>query len=193
MTALDIGGLMREHVYTAIVLGGLIEGETTVVLAGYAAHRGYVSWWTVAGLSALVNFVLDQTWFVLGRWRGESLLARFPALRRGVESITPRLHRHRRWIVFSVRFMYGLRTAGPIAMGMAHLPWRDFALFNALGAAVWAVVFTALGWAFGHAIGLVIGRIVHYEALTVGVIVAAGAAFWLWHRRRPGGGKTTGQ
>lgn len=182
--ALDVGGLLRDHIYTAIVLGGLVEGETTVVLAGYAAHQGYVSWWVVAGLSALVNFVLDQTWFLLGRWRGEQLLARFPLLRRGVESITPRLRRHRRWIVFSVRFMYGLRTAGPIAMGMARVPWFDFAAFNALGAAAWAVIFTGLGYAFGRAIAVVIGEIAHYEMLAVGVIIVGGMAGWLWHHHR---------
>lgn len=184
MSALDVGSLLRDHVYTAIVLGGLVEGETTVVLAGYAAHRGYVSWWAVAILSALVNFILDQAWFMLGRWRGEQLLVRFPALRRGVESIAPRLQRHRRWIVFSVRFMYGLRTAGPIAMGMARVPWTDFVAFNALGAAVWAVVFTALGYAFGHTIAVVIGEIVHYETLAVGLILVGGVAGWLWHRHR---------
>lgn len=181
---MDIAGLLHDHVYTAIVVGGLIEGETTVVLAGYAAHRGYVPWWAVAGLSALVNFVLDQTWFLLGRWRGEHLLARWPALRRGVDALTPRLQRHRRWIVFSVRFMYGLRTAGPIAMGMARVPWRDFLAFNALGAAVWALVFTGLGYAFGRAVAFVIGEIVHYEMLAVGAILGAGIAFWLWHSRR---------
>jgi membrane protein DedA with SNARE-associated domain len=186
MSALDIAGLLRDHVYTAIVLGGLVEGETTVVLAGYAAHRGYVSWWAVAGLSALVNFVLDQTWFLLGRWRGEWLLARVPVLRRGVDAITPRLHHHRKWIVFSVRFMYGLRTAGPIALGIARVPWADFAAFNALGAAVWAVVFTGLGYAFGHAIAFVIGEIAHYEMLVVGAILAGGLLVWLWHRRRRG-------
>jgi membrane protein DedA with SNARE-associated domain len=190
---MDIASLLRDHVYAAIVLGGLIEGESTVVLAGYAAHQGYVSWWAVAGLSALVNFVLDQTWFLVGRWRGERLLARFQGLRRGVESLTPRLHRHRRWIVFSVRFMYGLRTAGPIAMGMAHVPWADFLVFNALGAAVWAVVFTGLGYAFGRAIAIVLGEIVHYEMLAVGVILAGGLVVWLWHRRRHDASPSSGR
>lgn len=181
---MGIADLQRDHVYTAIILGGLIEGETTVVLAGYAAHQGYVPWGPVVGLSALVNFVLDQAWFLLGRWRGERLLARLPALRRGVESLTPRLHRHRRWIVFSVRFMYGLRTAGPIAMGMVRVSWADFVVFNALGAIVWAVAFTSLGYAFGRVIAIVIGEIVHYEMLAVGVILVAGLLVWLWHRHR---------
>lgn len=181
---MEIGGLLRDHVYTAIILGGLVEGETTVILAGYASHQGYVRWWTVAALSALVNFVLDQSWFLLGRWRGEQLLARFPVLRRGVESLTPRLQRHRRWIVFSVRFMYGLRTAGPIAMGMARVPWPDFVVFNALGAAVWAMVFTGLGYAFGRAVAVVVGEIARFEMLAVALILAGGLAGWLWHRHR---------
>lgn len=184
MFGIDIAELLRDHIYAAIVLGGLVEGETTVVLAGYAAHQGYVAWWAVAALSALVNFTLDQSWFLLGRWRGEQLLTRFPALRRGVESITPRLHRHRRWIVFSVRFMYGLRTAGPIAIGIAKVKWLDFVLFNALGATVWALVFTALGYVFGQTIAVFIGEMVHYEMLAVGAIVAGGAAVWGWHRTR---------
>ena len=181
---MDISGLLRDHVYTAIILGGLVEGETTVVLAGYAAHQCYVSWWAVVSLSALVNFVLDQTWFLLGRWRGERLLARFAFLRRGVDAITPRLHQHRRWLVFSVRFMYGLRTAGPIAMGIARVPWLDFVVFNALGSVVWAGVFTALGYAFGRTIAIVLGEIAHYEVLAVGAIVAAGLFGWLWFRHR---------
>ena len=181
---MDISGLLRDHVYTAIILGGLVEGETTVVLAGYAAHQGYVAWWAVASLSALVNFMLDQTWFLLGRWRGECLLARSAFLRRGVAAITPRLHQHRRWLVFSVRFLYGLRTAGPVAMGIARVPWLDFVIFNALGSVVWAGVFTALGYAFGQTITVIMGEVIHYEALVVAVIAAGGLAGWLCYRHR---------
>lgn len=50
MFGIDIAELLRDHIYAAIVLGGLVEGETTVVLAGYAAHQGYVAWWAVAAL-----------------------------------------------------------------------------------------------------------------------------------------------
>ena len=181
---MDIGTLLQHHIYAAIVLGSLVEGETTVVLAGYAAHQGYAPWWSVAALTAVVNFALDQAWYMLGRWRGAVLLRRFAALRRGVEAMTPRIERHRRWVVFSVRFMYGLRTAGPIALGITRVPWPDFVVFNALGAAAWAAMFAGLGYAFGLAIAAIIGEIVHYEMLAVLAIVACGLAFWLWQRHR---------
>jgi membrane protein DedA with SNARE-associated domain len=178
---LDISSLLHDHVYTAIVLGGAVEGETVAVLAGYAAHQGYVTWWRIAALSALVHFCVDQTWFLLGRWRGERLLDRFAALRRGVDRITPRVHRHRRWLAFSLRFMYGLRTAGPIAMGLAKVPWLEFLVFNGLGAVTWAAAYCGLGFAFGRTIAVVIGEVAHYEAVIVGSILVAGLAVGSWH------------
>ena len=184
--AMDISTLLHTHVYAAIVLGSLVEGETTVVLAGFAAHQGYAPWWAVTLLAAAINFAWDQTLFALGRWRGDWILVKSPGLRDGVQRVSPLVHRHRRWVVFGVRFMYGLRTAGPIALGLARVPWTDFVVFNALGAAVWATVFAGLGYAFGNAIARVIGVAAHYEALAVLAILLLGVAAFSVHRWRRG-------
>jgi membrane protein DedA with SNARE-associated domain len=179
---MNTSALLESHVYMAIVLGSLIEGETTVVLAGFAAHQGYAPWWAVTVLAAAVNFAWDQSLFAFGKWRGAWILERAPRLRKGVERITPLVHRHRRSVVFGVRFMYGLRTAGPIALGLAKVPWSDFLVFNALGAAVWATLFSALGYAFGNAIARLIGIAARYEALAAAGIFLVGLAVFVGHR-----------
>ena len=181
---MDFTALLHSHIYTAIVLGSLVEGETTVVLAGFAAHQGYAPWWAVTLLAATINFVWDQSLFALGRWRGDWVLGKAPRLRSGVERLSPLIHRHRRWVTFGVRFMYGLRTTGPIALGLARVPWRDFVIFNALGAAVWATVFAGLGYAFGNAIARVIGVAAHYEALAMLGILLLGVLVFGIHRWR---------
>ncbi len=181
---MDIPGLLNSHVYTAIFLGSLVEGETTVVLAGFAAHQGYAPWWAVTLLAAVINFCWDQSFYALGRWRGDWVLARLPRLRSGVDRMTPLLHRHRRWVIFGVRFMYGLRTAGPIALGLARVPWPDFLVFNALGALVWATLFSALGYVFGKAIAIAIGEIARYEAQAAVAILVAGILGFAIHRLR---------
>ena len=58
MLPMDIGALLQQHIYPAIVLGSLMEGETTVVLAGYAAHQGYAPLWAVMVLTAGINLSL---------------------------------------------------------------------------------------------------------------------------------------
>lgn len=187
LLTMDISALLHTHIYSAIVLGSLVEGETTVVLAGFAAHQGYAPWWAVTLLAAVINFAWDQTLFALGRWRGDWVLSKAPRLRDGVQRISPLIHRRRRRGVFGVRFMYGLRTAGPIALGLARIPWPDFLLFNALGAVVWATAFAGLGYAFGNAIARVIGVAAHYEALAVLAILLLGSMAYgiaRWRRGR---------
>lgn len=179
---MDVSALLSTHVYAAIVLGSLVEGETTVVLAGFAAHQGYAPWWAVTLLAASINCCLDQAIYGIGRWRGDWILRRIPRLRPSVERMIPLVHRRRRWVIFGVRFMYGLRTAGPLALGMMRVPWKDFMLFNALGAAVWAALFSALGYAFGKAIAVAIGKATHYEAQAVLVLAVAGVLVFVVHR-----------
>jgi membrane protein DedA with SNARE-associated domain len=188
---MDISALLHTHIYTAIVLGSLIEGETAVVLAGFAAHQGYAPWWTVTLLAATINLLWDQALFALGRWRGNWVLGKAPRLHDGVQRLSPLIHRHRRWAIFGVRFMYGLRTAGPVALGLARVPWRDFVVFNALGAVVWATLFAGLGYGFGNTIARVIGVAAHYEALAVLVIVSLGLVVFGLHRWRRGRGAMT--
>lgn len=135
---MHISTLLQNHVSTTVLLGSPFDGETTVVLAGYAARQGYAPWWAATLLAAAVNLSLDQGYRALGRWRCGWLLAHQPRLRSGVERVTPLLHRHRAWVIFGVRFRCGLRTAGPLALGITRVPWKDFVVFN-----------VGLGW-FAH-------------------------------------------
>ena len=80
--------------------------------------------------------------------------------------------------------MYGLRTIGPITLGIADIPWREFVVFNALGAATWAIAFSGVGFVFGRAITLIMGDIAHLEAQAALFVLACGLAYWLWHRMR---------
>lgn len=181
---MDIARFLGTHIYTAIVLGSLVEGETAVVLAGFASHQGYAPWWAVTLLAATINFCWDQASYALGRLRGRWLLAHLPAVRRGVERILPLLERRRRWIIFGVRFMYGLRTAGPIALGLSRVSWREFVLFNALGALVWAMTFSGLGFFYGKVIAIFVGEVSRYEARAVMAIIVGGLVWYALYRWR---------
>jgi len=193
---IDVGSLLQEHLYTALVVGALVEGETPVVMAGFAAHRGYASLPEVIALAAGLNFAMDQFYFALGLRHGERILARIPRLRAAVASLSPRIHRHRHLVVVLMRFMYGTRIAGPIALGLARVDWHEYLLANAAGALLWASVFALLGYAFGEGIAALVGHAAHYEALALAAIVAGGVVFALWHRfrrRRPPGSGAGGQ
>ena len=74
---------IENYGYFAVFIGCFFEGETVLVLAGFAAHLGYLSLPLVVATAAAAGFCGDQTFFALGRRYGAGLRQRFPLLMRG--------------------------------------------------------------------------------------------------------------
>ncbi|MCA8949082.1 MAG: DedA family protein [Planctomycetes bacterium] len=178
--------LVVTYGYWAIVLGTFLEGETILLVGGYAAHRGWLALPFVMLAAFAGSAAGDQLYFLLGRWRGARLLARHPDWVSRVERARQLLHTHRNAIVLGCRFLYGLRIVIPFAVGAAGIaPARFFAL-NLVGAAVWAAAFGYGGYCLGAALERVLGDIERYELDLLLAIAAVGIGFWLvrWFRRR---------
>ena len=181
-----IRGLIDHYGYLAVLIGTILEGDTVLMLAGFAAHRGYLSLPLVLGAAALGGFLGDQFWYWLGRTRWPGLAARFPSLGQAAGKVHRLLDRYDLWIIVGIRFMYGLRIAGPTVIGTSRVSPLRFAVFNLLGALLWALLIGGLGYAFGEAIEMMLQDAKHYEKGAVIAIVALGLAVWLyrWIRRR---------
>ena len=181
-----IRGLIDHYGYLAVFVGTILEGDTVLMLAGFAAHRGYLSLPWVVGAATLGGFLGDQFWYWLGRTRWPGLAARLPSLGQAAGKVHQLLDRYDLWIIIGIRFMYGLRIAGPTVIGTSHVSPLRFAVFNLLGALLWASLIGGVGYAFGEAIEMMLQDAKHYEKAAVIAIVALGLAVWLyrWIRRR---------
>jgi membrane protein DedA with SNARE-associated domain len=183
---MDLAALVQTYGYPAVFAGALLEGETVLALAGLAAHRGYLALPWVIAIAACGGFLGDQIYFLVGRRNGARVLARFPKLAPGVARVNRLVARYGAPLVLLVRFMYGLRAVGPIAIGMTGMRWARFAALNALGALVWATLVASLGYALGNALTLVLGDLRRIEEEVFAAVAAAGvaAALIVWVRRR---------
>ena len=179
-----IAALIASYGYLAVFLGTLFEGETVLLAAGFAAHRGLLQWPAVVALAFVGASLGDQLAFLLGRWRGAALIARYPALAQRAPRVHAVLEHHHVAFILTVRFLYGLRIAGPIVMGSSGLPYLRFALLDMLGAALWAPLVTGAGYFFGVALTALLGDVEHIEAAILIGILAAGFIVRLWRRRR---------
>lgn len=146
---MDIAALIAQYGYAAVFLGALFEGESVLLLAGYAAHRGYLDFSVLAGVAGVGAMTSDQFFFWLGRRHGQALLARRPAWRGKVEHALELIQRHPVGIILVMRFMWGLRIALPVAVGLSDVSrWRFFWL-NLASAALWAPLVGGTGYVFG--------------------------------------------
>jgi membrane protein DedA with SNARE-associated domain len=167
----DLSQLLAQYGYLAVFIGALLEGESILLLAGYAAHGGYLSFWAVAGVAFFGATLGDQIFFFLGRRFGAAWRDRWPDFDVRAQRVERLLLRYHGWVIILVRFAYGLRIAGPVAIGMCPLPAWRFLLFNAIGALIWAPLVAGVGYLFGQAMEQVLGEMRRYEGY--GLIVVA--------------------
>lgn len=179
---MNLPGLIATYGYWAVALGCLLEGETVLLLAGFAAHRGHLAWPMVVTVAAAAGFAGDLGFFLLGRRHAPQLLARWPRMAARREQVDRWLVCHGAWVV--VRFVYGFRIAGPVLIGASGMRWQRFALFNALGAVSWAALLTGIGWVFGEAAQALLGELRHYEGILVLVLLAVSVGYAWWARSR---------
>ena len=84
--------------------------------------------------------------------------------------------------ILGVRFLYGLRIAGPVILGSSKVPVLRFAVLNAIGAAVWAALIAGAGYLFGASIDTMLADLKTVEELVLVGILVVGAAVWIWRR-----------
>jgi len=129
----------------------MFEGETIVLLAGAAAHFGYLelSWVMATGLAGCVAG--DQLWYFLGRWWGPRIIACRRSWQELAERVHERLRLHQNLLIFTFRFYYGLRAVIPFAIGSARVPKLRFFALNFASAVLWTAVFAFAGYFLGGA------------------------------------------
>ena len=181
---MNFAALIEQYGYVALFIGTLLEGETLLILAGFAAHQGYLQLQWVICIALLGGFLGDQFYFWLGRRHGEWVLSRFPRLAPVFERANTLIERYHEALIVGVRFFYGLRTVGPMALGLSAVSAMRFVSFNSLGATIWAIGIGMAGYLFGQALELLLSDFKRLEELFLITILVGGFAVWAWRRWR---------
>jgi membrane protein DedA with SNARE-associated domain len=164
--------LIAKYGLLAVFLGAGIEGETMVILGGVFPHRQLMSYWAAAGAAAAGSFLADQAFFLIGRYARH-----YPRVQKALEKPAFQrakglFERHPAGFIFAFRFIYGLRTISPIAIGMSDVSAIKFILINAAAALIWGALFTAIGYLFGQGIEQMFGRLpIHQHMLIAAAAV----------------------
>jgi membrane protein DedA with SNARE-associated domain len=168
---------ITQYGYAAVILGTFLEGETILVLGGFLAHHGYLNIYYVIASAFIGSFAGDQLYFMIGRRKGAAFLEKRRAWRGHVERFKRLMEKHYTLAILLFRFLYGLRTVAPFAIGMGGTPVWKFLLLNFISAVLWSVAIGMLGYFFGHTVEVFIGEIKRIELLIIGVFAIASAVY----------------
>ena len=164
-----------------------LPGETVLLFASFLAfeerrlHLPYIILLATAACT-----LGDNLGYLLGHFGGRRLLQRYQHVFR-VRDLTIRrgerlFARHGHVAIFFARFIFGMRIiAGPLA-GVLRMPWRQFAIFNFLGAAAWVTTISLIGYFFGSQWNTLV-RIMGRVNMVIAIVVL-GLLVFVWHRYR---------
>ncbi|MFR0690499.1 DedA family protein [Enterobacterales bacterium AE_CKDN230030158-1A_HGKHYDSX7] len=182
----DLAQLLSSYGYPALFLGCLLEGESILILAGLAAHQGLLGYFPVVFWATAAGTLGDQLLYWTGRRAGDRALPWLQRRGLAVERVTGLIERHPLLAIFAVRFLYGMRLAGPLLIGASRVGPLRFLLINLLGAFCWALIFASAGYWAGEALEQLLGNLKPYRLPIFLAVLALFAALALWrhHRRR---------
>ncbi len=188
-------GHFTHHGYLTVMLALLLEntgvpvpGETILLFASFLAYSQHELRLPFIIVSGIIAATLgDNAGYLIGHFGGRPLLERWKHLFHVSDAHVAHgekfFQRHGHLAIFFARFVFGMRIiAGPLA-GVLRMPWKQFVIFNFLGAALWVTVISCVGYFFGSQWQRVV-HIVGRADLVIVVVVIVWAAFAIWHRRR---------
>jgi membrane protein DedA with SNARE-associated domain len=176
--------LIKEFGYLAVFVGTFLEGETILVVAGFAAYEAYLELPLVILFAFFGSLFGDQLYFFIGRYKGQSLLKKYKSWEQRIARFRKLMSRHDTWFILVFRFLYGLRTVAPFAIGLSDVSTKKFVILNIISAAIWAVTLGVLGYFFGQVMEAVLDDIKKYELIImVGLFLVAALIFFIKHYR----------
>lgn len=179
------GALLLENA------GFPLPGETVLLLASFLAYseRTLQLGWIIV-IATLAATIGDNIGYSLGLYCGRPLLDRY---RHSFIIGETRVAQGERLFecygaatILFARFLFALRViAGPLA-GILRMPWKRFAVFNLIGAAVWVAVISLAGYTFGSQWGRLILLLKRFN-LTAAALFVLMVLFLYWRSSRRSG------
>lgn len=181
---MGIAQFIQDYGYFAVALGSFLEGEAVLLAGSLAAFHGHLELPLVFMIAALASFLGDLPYFFAGRRFGPAALRRSATLRKQRARITVLLQRHHVMLVLSLRFLYGLRIAGLMALGASRMSPLRFLFLDFVGAIIWASTVCATGYGAGRVFQGLFDHFDKAEQLTLGAAFLVGTSLLIMLARR---------
>lgn len=175
-------------VLLACGFGVPIPEDITLFAGGLLAYGGSVDLVVVIIVCFMGVMIGDGIMFFAGNKYGRILIKKpwFQKLIKPeqIESIQNQLHNHRFKVLFTARFMPGLRSPVFFSAGTLHLPYWTFLLCDGFAALISVPTIVILVYSLGDEVVHIIKSVEHGIGITIFAVIALIVGKLLWNRRK---------
>ena len=134
LTSLETYGYVFLFLYS---FGG---GFVALMGAGVLAFLGHMDLTTAILVAFVANFIGDMFLFYMGRYNKKQVMEYMHKHKRKLALSHILMKKHGSWVVFLQKYVYGIKTLIPLAIGITKYDMKKFAILNLIASAVWALV-----------------------------------------------------
>lgn len=170
---------LKEYGYIVLFAWSILEGELGLIMAGIMSHTGDMTLSIALLVGALGGFVGDQIYFYIGRFNKKYIHGQLISQRHKFAIANLLIKKYGWPIIFVQRYMIGMRTAIPMAIGLTKYSGKKFAFINFISALFWASITIIPAYFYGAKIleALKWGKDHWYFATPVAIFVIGGIMF----------------
>ncbi|MCF6308978.1 MAG: DedA family protein [Sulfurimonas sp.] len=171
---------LETYGYIGLFLYSLGGGFIALIGAGVLSFMGKMDLTTVIVTAFVANAIGDVLLFYMARYQKTMMMESFRKHRRKLALAHIMMKKNGSWIILIQKFVYGIKTLIPIAIGLTKYDFKKFAILNVLSAAVWALVFGFGSYYSGNALVKAAGVVGDKPWIAPIILIVFGGALWLY-------------
>lgn len=126
--------------YIGLFLYSLGGGFVALMAAAVLASQGKMDLGIVMVVAFIANFVGDTLLFYMARYHKIDMMNYLRKHRRKLALSHILMKRHGFWVIYMQKFVYGIKTLIPMAIGITKYPFGKFTINNFFATIVWTFV-----------------------------------------------------
>jgi len=158
---------IKEWGYLALFLYSFGGGFVGLVVAGVLSFAGDLNIYICMAVAASSNCLGDQFLFTLARNNKTYAREMMQKYGRKVAYAHILMRKYGSPVVFIQKYIYGIKTIIPLAMGLTKYDGRKFLFYNIIASGVWALVIGYVSYMIGD---IVLSAADEYKYIGLGIL-----------------------
>ena len=130
---------LATYGYIFLFLYSLGGGFVALMAAGVLSYAGKMDLTTSIAIAFTANAIGDSLLFYMARYQKADIMGYMHKHRRKLAYSHLLMKKYGSWIVIFQKFVYGIKTLIPLAIGLTRYSFTKFNILNVIAAAIWAL------------------------------------------------------
>jgi membrane protein DedA with SNARE-associated domain len=145
-----VEAFIQEWGYIALFLYSFGGGMLGIAVAAFFAFNGDLNIYYVILVAFMSNFLGDQFLFTIARNNKSYAKDMMKKHQRKIALSYLMIRKYGSLVIFIQKYLYGIKTLIPLAMGLSKYQKNKFIVFNIIASIIWAIVVGYTAYSLGN-------------------------------------------